>query len=413
MPGLTGLKDEKKGHCVCAGDFCCTGVFFTKGIAGLAFEHYIYKNQKKLRCGYTTGSCAAIAARGAVRLLLTGKAGPSETIVTPSGVRVCAELLDCARGADFAQCAVRKDGGDDPDATDGVLVYARAEKAPGAGVSVEGGKGVGRVTKKGLDQPVGAAAINRVPRRMILLEAERAGRESGYPGGLRIVISVPEGEKIAAKTFNPRLGIEGGISILGTSGIVEPMSEQAMADSIRLELSRLRADGRSGAVLTPGNYGADFLKERFGALLPLTVKCSNFFGATLDNAVQLGFERILVVGHIGKLVKLAAGIMNTHSRWADARMEILTAHAALCGAPRAALREVMDSATCDAALEVLGRERLVRPVMESVMEKIGFHLSRRVGCGVRAEAVMFSNGYGLLGETAGADGLIRELTEES
>ena len=374
-------------------------------------EHYVHKNQKKLRCGYTTGSCAALAAGGAAALLLGGQPPSVLSLVTPGGIKVSADLLNPQKGLDFARCAVQKDSGDDPDVTNGILVYATVRRIPQDKIVIEGGQGIGRVTRKGLDQPVGAAAINRIPREMIEQQVRHILAGSGEKTGLWVEISIPTGEELAKKTFNPRLGIEGGLSVLGTSGIVEPMSEQALVDSIRLELSRLSAEGYRDAVLAPGNYGTDFISARFNGLLPLTVKCSNYIGETLDNAVELGFRRILLVGHIGKLIKLAAGIMNTHSRMADGRMEILTAHAAMCGASRKLAGQLMDCVTADEALEYLQQENLLKPVMDSVMERIGFYLSRRAGEEVQTEAVLFSNEYGLLGTTPGAEALRQDLLE--
>lgn len=372
----------------------------------MPFTQYVYKNKQKLRCGYTTGTCAAIAAKAAARALLGGQKASSDSIITPQGVVVEADILDLTVEVDSASCAVRKDSGDDPDITNGMLMYARVERTDAAGIDIVGGEGVGRVTRKGLDQPVGAAAINRVPRRMIAREVEGVCDEFRYNGGLRVVVSIPGGAEAASRTFNPRLGIEGGLSILGTSGIVEPMSERALVDSIRLELSRIIADGGRAAVLTPGNYGEAYLKEEFSALAPITVKCSNFFGETLDNAVSLGFERILLVGHAGKLIKLAGGIMNTHSSHADARMELIAVHAALCGADTDTVRMLVDCVTTDEGIALLNRWGLLEPVIESLMRKIHFHIKRRVGAGIWIEALMFSNFRGRLGATGGFDALL-------
>ena len=242
----------------------------------MAFEHYLRSGSRMLRCGITTGTCASLAASGAAQLLLTGTAPSSLALTTPKGLTVEVEPVFCRMEGSQAVCAVRKDAGDDPAVTDGLLIIASVRKT-GQGIRVDGGTGVGRVTKKGLDQPVGAAAINSVPRRMIASAAEAVCAETGYAGGLDIVISVPEGEEIARKTFNPMLGIEGGISILGTSGIVEPMSEQAIVDTIELEIRQAAENGVQNLIAVPGNYGLDFLKQQFPlpADIPV-VKCSNY-----------------------------------------------------------------------------------------------------------------------------------------
>ena len=374
----------------------------------MAFEHYIRSGQKKLRCGYTTGTCAALAAAGAARLLLTGTAPESVRLLTPRGLVVEVALKECRLVGGAARAAVVKDGGDDIDVTSGHLIAAQVEKIA-SGIEIEGGEGVGRVTKPGLEQPVGAAAINRVPRQMIAAALEEACAESGYAGGLRAVISVPDGAAIATKTFNPMLGIEGGISILGTSGIVEPMSERAIVDTIALEIRQAAAGGARRLLLTPGNYGMDFLRRSGVDTQGIPcVKYSNFIGDAIDIAVTEGFESALVVGHIGKLVKLAGGIMNTHSRVADCRSELFCAHAALCGADRALCRALMDAVTTDECIALLDGARLREAVLESLLAAVQQHLDRRAAGAIRLGAVTFSNEYGLLGSTEGAKELLQQ-----
>ena len=369
-------------------------------------ELYIPVGRQKLRCGYTTGTCAAAAAAGAAARLLTGETLPAVRIITPAGVAVEAELLQHAAGEGWAACAVRKDGGDDPDVTDGALIFARVERTDTPGIIIDGGEGVGRVTLPGLDQPVGAAAINSTPRRMIAEQLESAAAKAGYTGGLRAVISVPEGEALAKRTFNPRLGIVGGISILGTSGIVKPMSEAALLDSLYLEMDQRRAAGTEDLLLTPGNYGESFAREVLGLNLDRWCMCSNYLGAAIDHAAGAGFRSVLVVGHLGKLIKAAAGCMNTHSKTADARRETLTAHAALAGADRALLRALFDSPTTDAGVELLKQAGLLGPVMASIGEALDGQLKRRAGEGLTIEALFFSNQYGILGKTPGAERLL-------
>ena len=369
-------------------------------------ELYIPVGKERLRCGYTTGTCAAAAAAGAAALLLTGARLPAVRVDTPAGVTVEAELLQHAAGEGWACCAVRKDGGDDPDVTHGTLIVARAERTASPGVAIDGGEGVGRVTRPGLDQPVGAAAINSVPRRMIAEQVRRAMDGAGYAGGLRVTISAPEGEKLAARTFNPRLGIVGGISILGTSGIVRPMSEAALIDSLYLEMDQRRAAGTEDLLLTPGNYGESFAREVLGLNLDRWCMCSNYLGAAIDHAAGAGFRSVLVVGHLGKLIKAAAGCMNTHSKTADARRETLTAHAALAGADGALLRALFDSPTTDAGVELLKQAGLLGPVMASIGEALDGQLKRRAGEGLAIGALFFSNQYGILGKTPGAERLL-------
>ena len=284
--------------------------------------------------------------------------------------------------------------------------------------------GVGRITKPGLQMPVGEAAINLVPRRMIREQIEQV-RQS-YPQwesvGLRALVEIPQGVQLAAKTYNPRLGIEGGISVLGTSGIVEPMSEQALTDSIRLELSILQKQGHRCVLITPGNYGKAFLsgetiggKSDFHALAQMAdraVKCSNFVGDTLDMCVQQGFSHALLVGHIGKFSKLAAGVMNTHSRYADARLEVFTAHAALAGADRLTLQQLMSSVTTDEAIACLDKAGIRQPVLRSILQKIQDHVQARAGETMKTGVILFSNVYGYLGETDGCREILQQVLQE-
>ena len=374
----------------------------------MAFEHYIQSGGKRLRCGYTTGTCAALAAAGAVRYLVSGAWPFSVSLRTPGGIAVEVPLEACRTEGPRAVCAVRKDGGDDVDGTSGALIEASAVLTDRSGVEIDGGKGVGRVTLPGLDQPVGAAAINRVPRQMIARAVEEVLAEAGIDGGASVMISVPEGEKIAGNTFNPRLGIEGGISILGTSGIVEPMSARAVVETIALELRQLAARGTDRLILTPGNYGLDFLRRNELHLPDMpAVKCANFIGEALDEAVLDGFREILLVGHIGKLVKLAGGIFNTHSRTADCRTELFCAHAALQGADRDLCRRLLDCPTADACLALLSGAGLRDSVLESLLSAVQDRLDRRTGGAGIAGAVLFSNEYGLLGMTRQAEECIR------
>ncbi len=369
-------------------------------------NEFISTQGKLLRCGYTTGTCAAAATRAATDLLLGGSAPATISVNTPAGICVEVDVEEASRGNGWAQCSVRKDAGDDPDVTDGILVQARVGISACEGLHVDGGVGVGRVTKEGLDQPPGSAAINAVPRSMIEREALLSASEHGYEGGLNICISIPGGEELATRTFNPRLGIEGGLSVLGTTGIVRPMSEDALVESLQLELRVLHARGATQALLVPGNFGMAFAQTELGIAAEHAVTCSNYVGAALDEAARLGFEAVLLVGHVGKLAKVAAGIMNTHSRMADGRAETLATHAALAGATRSTIEAIVEAPTTEAMLDVLGREGLLESTMASLACKLSEHLRLRAGNRMRTEAIVFSNRYGLLCKTGGADKLV-------
>lgn len=360
-----------------------------------------------MRYGFTTGSCAAAAAKAAAYMLLTGHVKTEITIETPKGIPYRAQILDIIRKENEVSCAVEKDGGDDPDITTGALIYAKVFWGhAGAGeIVIEGGAGVGRVTRAGLDQPVGNAAINHVPREMIRKEVLEVCQTADYRGSLFVEISVPEGERLARQTFNPKLGIAGGISILGTSGVVEPMSSQALLDTIQLELRQRRAEGFDYVAVSPGNYGLDFMRRTYGYDLDRSVKCSNFIGQTIDMAVELGFRKMLLTGHIGKLVKVAGGIMNTHSREADCRMELLAAfYIRECGTQVCARKacEILACATTEEAVQILDACGKLRPVMTHVAERICHYMEDRARGKMEADCILYANEYGELAKSEGA-----------
>ena len=373
-----------------------------------------------MRYGFTTGSCAAAAAAAACYMLLTGRKKEEMTILTPKGISYTAKLVDISINESSAACAIVKDGGDDPDITTGAHIVAEAaflqkeslqkDKTDAVQqVIIRGGKGVGRVTKPGLDQPVGEAAINHVPREMIEKEVRRICALCDYNGKLQITISVPEGEEIAQKTFNPRLGITGGISILGTSGIVEPMSSQALLDTIQVELRQKKAMGQQMIAVTPGNYGLDFMKEAFAYDLDKSVKCSNFIGNTIDMAAETGFCGMLLTGHIGKLVKVSGGIMNTHSKEGDCRMELLATAALKSGGSKTQALEILEAVTTEEGIRILQEGGNLQMTMQILMEKIMFYLQKRAAGRLQIECMMYANGYGLLAESSGAEAMLEAL----
>lgn len=393
-----------------------------------------------MRYGFTTGSCAAAAAKAAAYMLLSGRQKNTITIETPKGIPYTADILEITRGEKAVRCAVRKDGGDDPDITSGTLIFAEVSLTEHKGaqatndflqgqtlqsdandvvpvtdrntknvneedtrIRIDGGIGVGRVTKPGLDQPVGNAAINHVPREMITKEVLEVCKLLDYRGSLYVEISAPEGEEIAKQTFNPRLGIVGGISILGTSGIVEPMSNQALLDTIRVELNQRRAEGFDYVAVAPGNYGLDFMKKAYHYDLDRSVKCSNFIGATIDMAVECGFTRMLLTGHIGKLIKVAGGIMNTHSKEGDCRMELLAAFAIHEGAGVDVATRILDCVATEEAVRLLREAGKQQEVMDYAMERIMFYLNKRAGGRMQIDCIMYDNAFGELAKSKEAD----------
>ena len=374
----------------------------------MALDYYIRSGQKQMRCGYTTGTCAALAAAGAVSLLLSGEKPSELSLVTPKGISVTTPPAFFRQEQETVVCGVRKDGGDDADITHGMIVEAHVKKSRCPSILIDGGEGIGRVTKPGLDQPVGAAAINRVPRKMIAQQVQQVCDTFGYDGGIEVLICIPGGKEAAQQTFNPMLGVEGGLSVLGTSGIVEPMSEQALVDTIAVELRQAAAMRAKQLILTPGNYGENFLCQAqiVKKSVPV-VKCSNFIGDALDIAGTYPFESVLLVGHIGKLVKLAGGVMNTHSRYADCRTELICAHAAVCGASAEVCEALLEAATTDACIGILDCAHLRDAVFNRLLDAIERHLEHRVLNKYRIGAVLFSNQYGLLGQTQMAKEIIR------
>ena len=383
-------------------------------------ERYVYKNQKKMRCGYTTGTCACAAAKAAAYMLLSGREVKEIKVITPMGVSLTLPVIDIDIKEDKVICAIKKDSGDDPDVTNGIKISAQVAYAKDDIMStintdrviVDGGIGVGRVTREGLKCAVGEAAINPVPLKMIKEAVAEAAESYSYEGSLKVIISAPKGVDIAKKTFNPNLGITGGISILGTTGIVEPMSEQALIDTIKTEINMHKAQGEKVFLVAPGNYGQDFLLNTLNIELKRSIKCSNYIGDTIDMVCDSGAKAMLLVGHIGKLVKLGAGIMNTHSKVADGRMEVMSACAIRAGADADTAGKILDCITTEAALEILKKSDILEKTMYQLMLRIEDVLQRRSGGKIVIGTIVFSNEYGILGKTSAADKLL-ELIKSS
>ena len=377
---------------------------------------FLTKQKDKPDIGFTTGTCAAAAACAAARMLVTGEYVDYVSIMTPKGLPVFIEIVEASLCDGYAVCAVRKMSGTDPDVTDGVLVYAKvslteeaSDKSVDTSIVIDGGIGVGRVTLPGLDQPVGNAAINHVPRLMI---SECVRKEIGAGRGAKVVISIPAGVELAAKTFNPRLGITGGISVLGTSGIVEPMSQQALLDTIQVEINMRKALQYPVLPMAPGNYGKDFLLKSYGFAIETAVTTSNFIYDTIRKAVDAGFSKLLFIGHIGKLVKVAGGVKNTHSKYGDRRMEILCSivQDVLCDRGKSFVKTLQESVSAcistDEAVKILKEAGCAEQVMSEMTSRIQSYMSEWAGKAVQVEAIVFSNVHGILGKTSDAEKFI-------
>jgi cobalt-precorrin-5B (C1)-methyltransferase len=370
----------------------------------MTFEKYITKGGKKYRLGYTTGTAAAGAARAAAMMLLNQKEVKQVVISTPAGIDVEMEVCAAEYSKERAEAAIVKDAGDDPDVTDGLKIFVLLEMLEfdellgKSKISIEAGQGVGTVRKKGLNLPVGAAAVNPTPRKM-LKKAVRDIFPENYK--FKLTVSVPGGEKTAEKTFNPRLGIEGGISILGSSGIVEPMSESAYRESLALELKQAAALGEKKIYLVFGNHGRNKLLE-LGIEKKKIIRISNFVGFMLEQSRGLGIEEIIIFGHIGKIVKVAGGIFNTHSKKADARKEIIAAHAALSGADQEVIKKIFAHNTAEESADYLLQNDL-RVVLKSIVEAVALRAAEKIDAESRIEAAIFSFEHGIIALSKGVE----------
>jgi len=361
-------------------------------------DKYVEKSGKKLRYGYTTGTCATVAAKAAAMMLLHGVESKELEIHTPKGWDIVVPIESCSVEGEIATAIVLKDSGDDPDITNGIEIGAHVSVREDSLVNIYGGIGVGEITRVGLSVDVGKSAINPVPMDMIRNAIEDI-RNYGFENcdtGLDIEIFVPEGAEIAKKTFNPKLGIEGGISIIGTTGIVEPMSEDALKESLYLELSMKQAEGIDRLIFSPGNYGRDFAEE-IDLDISNLVKTSNFIGDMLENAVKFGIKEILWIGHIGKMVKVAGGIFNTHSRIADGRVETLAANLACLGASQEVVQRIMTCITTDEAIGIIQENDLME-VFKVLAQKITQRSEDKVHGEIKVGTVIFSRQYGWLGQ---------------
>ncbi|WP_394698262.1 cobalt-precorrin-5B (C(1))-methyltransferase CbiD [uncultured Ilyobacter sp.] len=378
-------------------------------------DKFIYQDGKKLRYGYTTGSCATAAAKGAVEALFTGKFKESVKIDTPFGWELDLQITETELDRDRAVCAIRKDAGDDPDVTHGILIFVSAEKVSNLDIEKEdcfynedktveltGGVGVGKVTKKGLQVPPGKPAINEGPRSMIFKEVQRVLPEGEK---VRLEIFIPEGQEKALMTFNPKLGIMGGISVLGSSGIVKPMSEEAYKSSLTVELGFHKEERKKNTVVfTFGNYGKRFIKENLDIPIEDVFVISNFAGFMIEQAAHRKFERVILLGHIGKMVKLAGGIFHTHSKVSDAKMEIFTTCALLAGEDYETLLKIADSNTTDEAVEYVTNKKTYEIMCERIVEKCS-HKAKDI----EFASLLFSFEKGELGRSHNFNRVIKEL----
>ncbi|EGT5028295.1 cobalt-precorrin-5B (C(1))-methyltransferase [Clostridioides difficile] len=403
-------------------------------------EEYVYIDGKKYRRGYTTGSCATGASKAAVYMLITKNRINTINIDTPKGIPLLLKVDNINISDTFVECSIKKDGGDDIDATHTMDIYARAEivakndKNKGyltlkdidslstnseckselyKFIRVYGGTGIGVVTKKGLSVDVGKPAINPTPLKMINHEIRKLIGDNfepilGNDKVLKITIFAPQGETVAKKTFNPRLGIVGGISIIGTTGIVEPMSDEGWKKSLSIELQMKKEQGLDKIILVPGNHGEQFIREKLNLDIKYVVRVSNFIGYMIKEAQRIGYKKILMAGHIGKFIKVSAGIFNTHSKVADARSEILVANLALMEARYEFLNKINQCVTTEEAVELINNSeyREVYNILSNkCRERVKQYLNEDSD-DIDVEVIIFSMDKSLLGKSDNTDDLV-------
>lgn len=374
-------------------------------------REFTVKDGKEMKYGYTTGSCATAATIAAAEMLLKKDKIVEARIALPSEETAIFTINNIEITESFVRCSVTKDGGDDPDATHGAEIVSTV-KLIKKEIEILGGEGVGVVTTDGMRCPKGHPAINPVPLRMIKENLKSLAERYRYDGGFQVEISVPRGREIAEKTYNPRLGIVGGISILGTTGIVEPMSEKALVDTIKIMIDKRYNENPDDILISPGNYGHDYCSTNLNLDIDKAVKISNYIGETLDYIRYKGFKRVLLVGHTGKLIKIAGGIMNTHSSYADCRMEIISAYGALLGADKDTITKILKCVTTDSAMDLMVEQEYYEQLKSILVDRVKYHLDFRLKGVCEIEFLMFTTDKRHVMKSQGFDLMLEDFSED-
>jgi len=364
----------------------------------------VKETQSGLRTGFTTGACAAASAKAAALTLSTGPVNVVK-IKCPNGEEIEIPIKECeVIDPSSARASVVKNSGDDAkyDVTHGIEICAVVSLHDGTGIIVKCGEGIGIVTKPGLQVAVGEPAINPVPKRMIIESVKEV-----IPSNVsaEVVLSVPDGARVASRTFNPRLGIEGGISILGTTGIVKPRSLSAFIASIVAQIDVAVAQGHERLILVPGSIGERIAKQLLETTTDEIIQTGDLIGYMIKKATEKGVKEIVILGHAGKLVKLAAGIFNTNYRVADARREVVAAYAAMAGASRTVIEMIMHANTTDEMADTLERFKLSEVTFNLIANSVKERVVQKTGGKVKVNIVIVSNDGRVLGSDSDAGGL--------
>ena len=317
------------------------------------------KSKGKLRTGFTTGTCATAASKAGILAIINQQSLNSVDVILPKRDKINIQINSCNFSKDNAQCSVIKDGGDDPDVTHGAEIFVDVELTDKIGeIEIDGGEGVGRVTKPGLGLEIGSAAINPTPKKMIIENVKEVGSELLEKNGIKVTVSVPKGKELGTKTDNPRIGIMGGISILGTSGIVIPYSTASFAAAIRQQIAVVSSMNDDSVVLTTGGRSEDFARKIIELPDHSFVQMGDFSGYTIKQCARQGLKKAYVAGFIGKLAKMAAGVKQTHVKGGKVDMKFLSELAKRCDANSETIGKILGANTARNVQEIIMEDKI-------------------------------------------------------